>query len=198
MRVRKTMPPPIPVELQPHSEDWMRIAEIERGRLSEVLGANLVAVHHIGSTAILGICAKPIVDLIPEVVSLTQLDDARQQVCSLGYQWWGEYGMSGRRYCTLDDRDTGKRRVQLHCFAHNDSNIERYLAFRDYLRTHPEIACEYESIKINARELYPNDSYAYSRAKSNWVSAVESQALSWFRSQANPSNAVESSRRGRT
>jgi GrpB-like predicted nucleotidyltransferase (UPF0157 family) len=178
------MPRPIPVELQPHSQEWIRVAEIERGRLSDALGANLVSIHHIGSTAIPGICAKPIVDLILEVLNLNRLDDARQQVCSLGYQWCGDYGMTGRRYCTLDDRDTGKRRVQLHCFARGDTHIERHLAFRDYLRVHPAIAREYEMVKIHARELHPNDSSAYAAEKSTWVNTIELVALEWIRSQA--------------
>jgi|HubBroStandDraft_4_1064222.scaffolds.fasta_scaffold37829_2 GrpB-like predicted nucleotidyltransferase (UPF0157 family) len=178
------MPQPMPVELQPHSQEWTRLAEIERGRLSDVLRTNLVAVHHIGSTAIPGICAKPVVDLIPEVLSLSRLDDERQQVCSLGYQWWGEHGLTGRRYCTLDDRGTGKRRVQLHCFVRGDAHIERHLAFRDYLRAHPEIAGEYEAVKIHARDLHPNDSSAYADEKSTWVSTIELLALEWTRSQA--------------
>ena len=177
------MPQPIPVELLAHSDSWARLAEIERGRLTELLEVNLVAVHHIGSTAIPGIRAKPIIDLCPEVHVLSRLDEARLQLCSLGYQWWGEYGMRGRRYCTLDDQETQKRRVQLHCFERGDPNIERHLAFRDYLKAHPHAAHEYEAVKIYARELHPDDSYAYSEAKSAWISAIESLALTWFRSQ---------------
>ncbi|HEY4051455.1 MAG TPA: GrpB family protein [Acidobacteriaceae bacterium] len=177
------MPPPIAVELLPYSPDWARTAEMERGRLENVLGANLIAVHHIGSTAIPGICAKPIVDLMPEVQSLIQLDEARQQVCSLGYQWWAEYGMSGRRYCTLDEPSTGKRHVQLHCFERGNVHLERHLAFRDYLCAHPEIAREYETRKIKARALHPNDSHAYTDAKSAWITPTQIKALAWFRSQ---------------
>jgi len=57
------------------------------------------------------------------------------------------------------------------------------LAFRDYLKTHPEIARAYEVVKIRARDLHPKDSHAYSEAKSAWIATIESLALAWFRSR---------------
>ncbi|MEA2595537.1 MAG: hypothetical protein QOF01_2006 [Thermomicrobiales bacterium] len=110
------MPLPIPVELLPHDSAWMETAKWEAARLSEALGGNLSTVEHIGSTAIPMIRAKPILDLMPIVTSLTALDEARPRIEALGYAWWGEYGLPERRHCTLDDQATGHRRVQLHCY----------------------------------------------------------------------------------
>jgi GrpB-like predicted nucleotidyltransferase (UPF0157 family) len=177
------MPQSIPVELQPYSYRWAQLAEAEGNRLGEALRNNLVVVHHIGSTAIPGICAKPVIDLCAEVISVSRLDGEREQVCLLGYQWWGEYGISGRRFCTLDDQDTGKRRFHLHCFESGDLNIEQHVAFRDYLKAKSDIAREYESVKVRARELYANDSHAYSEAKSGWINSIISVAVAWYGSQ---------------
>src|SRR5947207_10854583 len=130
------MPAPIKVDLVPHSPDWALAAHREIVRLSNTLQSNLIAIHHIGSTAIPGIHAKPILDLMLVVRSLAELDAAKPLIEALGYQWWGEYGIAGRRYCNLDDQATGKRLVQLHCYQMENSQIERHLAFCDYLRSH--------------------------------------------------------------
>src|SRR5262245_38422331 len=130
------MPESIAVELVPHSSEWALQAQLERARLYQALEGNLVTVHHIGSTAVPCICAKPILDLLPVVQSLADLDLTQPVLESLGYQWWREYGIPGRRYCTLDDPVTGRRLIQLHCFQQGSPEIEKHLAFRDYLRSH--------------------------------------------------------------
>ncbi|WEK51120.1 MAG: GrpB family protein [Candidatus Kaistia colombiensis] len=175
------MPPPIPVDLQPHSPAWLDAAAREEQRLAEALGPQLIAVHHIGSTAIAGIVAKPILDLIPEVRSLEAFDACRLVLLHLGYEWWGEYGMAGRRYATLTDGATGQRCIQLHVFEQGSPHIERHLAFRDFLRAHPAKAREYEAVKLRSRDRHPHDSHAYSDAKSAWVQATEAEAIAFYR-----------------
>src|SRR5690606_8204860 len=101
-------PSPIRVELVPHDPAWARLARVEAVALHAALGDNLLAVHHIGSTAIAGIRAKPIVDLMPVVRAPTLLDASRAALEALGYRWWGELGLAGRRYCTRDDPASGQ------------------------------------------------------------------------------------------
>jgi GrpB-like predicted nucleotidyltransferase (UPF0157 family) len=177
------MPPPIPVELLPHSPLWRDAAAREGQRLAEALGTLLVAVHHIGSTAIPDIVARPILDLIPEVPSITALDARAPQLRALGYEWWGEYGMPGRRYATLTDGATGQRCVQLHAFETGSPHVERHLAFRDFLRANPARAREYEAMKLRSRDQHPGDSHAYSSAKSAWILATEAEAIAFYRSR---------------
>jgi len=177
------MPAPIPVELVPHSPVWAEQARIEGARLSSALGDTLIAVHHVGSTSIPGIAAKPILDLIPEVTSLDVLDAAQERVVALGFEWWGEYGTTGRRFCTLSDASTGKRLVHLHCFATGSPHIARHVAFRDYMRRHPDKARAYEAEKMRARDLNPDDSHAYTAAKSAWIVAAEAEALAEWQAE---------------
>lgn len=157
----------------------MACEEIER--ISPGFGTNLVSIHHVGSTAIPGICAKAILDLLPEVPDLDTLDGAKAAPENLGYEWRGEYGIAGRRYCTRNESASGARLVQLHCFQTGDSEIERHLAFRDYLRANAEISLAYDQEKRRCRDLHPDDSHAYTNAKAAWIDSVMPRALVFYR-----------------
>jgi GrpB-like predicted nucleotidyltransferase (UPF0157 family) len=170
------MPSPIKVLLMPHDRRWAGLATAEAERIQAATGTTFLAIHHIGSTAIPGIAAKPILDLLPVAKEMETLDAARSAIESLSYSWHGEFGLPGRRYCKLDDASTGERRIQLHCYAKGDPAIVSHLAFRDYLLERPEIAKAYEQEKWRCAEFHPQDSHAYSDCKSDWIRRI-SQSL---------------------
>jgi len=172
------VPPPIPVILAKYDPEWPRLAAGHSRRL-QALGSALVIVHHIGSTSVPGLAAKPIIDLMPVVSDLAELDQLRERVEALGYGWHGELGIAGRRYCTLDDQ-AGVRAVQLHIFQVNSPHVERHIALRDYLRAHPEIARAYENEKRRAQSLHPDDSHRYGDEKAAWIRDAEVKALDWY------------------
>src|ERR1700692_2751082 len=173
------VPPPIPVIFAAYDPEWPRLAAAHSRRLQAALGSALVIVHHIGSTSVPGLAAKPIIDLMPVVSDLSALDRLRGRVEALGYAWHGELGMAGRRYCTLDDQ-AGARAVQLHFFQANSPHIERHIALRAYLRAHPEVARAYENEKRRAQSLYPDDSHRYGDEKAAWIRDAEVKALNWY------------------
>lgn len=133
------------MRLVAHDPQWEGIAVRESERLLATVPA-LLAVHHIGSTAIPAIVAKPVIDLLGECVALATFDDVRPAVEALGYLWRGEYGLPGRRYCVRDDL-RGERLVHLHCYASGSPDIVRHLAFRDRLCGDPALAAEYGRLK---------------------------------------------------
>lgn len=170
------------VVLSPHDAAWSATARRESLKFQAALGEILIAVHHIGSTAIPGICAKPIIDLLPVVTDLASFDHASEALTQLGYQPKGEFGIPGRRYFTLES-PTGERLVHVHAFAEGDPNITCHLAFRDYMIDHPDESRAYEAEKRRCRDLHPNDSRAYSEAKSAWILDAEQRALRWHKAR---------------
>lgn len=142
-----------------------------------VLGELAVDVHHIGSTAIPGIRAKPVVDLLLEVTDLPSFEERRTVLEELGYAWWGENGVAARRFCTLDDVKSVRRIIHLHVFACASPDVTRHLAYRDLMNKEPKLAYEYECMKIECQRLHPDDSNAYSFCKAPWIKMVEARAI---------------------
>ncbi|MBN8615957.1 MAG: GrpB family protein [Deltaproteobacteria bacterium] len=169
------------VHISAYDPEWPRLAEREIARFASAVGARgLVAIHHIGSTSVPGLAAKPLIDLMPEVEHLAVIDRARTALEASGYAFWGEYGIAERRFCPRIAAD-GTRLVNVHCFACGDPGLARHLAFRDYLRAYPEMARAYADEKRRCAALHPDDPAAYSDAKGAFVRRVEADALAWWR-----------------
>ena len=176
------MPPPFAVTLVAHDPRWAEAAAAEAAGLHVLLGPLLEAVHHIGSTAVPGLRAKPILDLLPVVGDLRGLDRRRADLESVGFAWWGEFGLPGRCYATKDEPRSGRRLVQLHCYATGSPEIVRHLAVRDYLRRRPDTTAAYEREKVRCHAQHTNDSHQYGACKSAFIDAVEAAALAELRS----------------
>ena len=171
---------PIPVVLSPYDPKWPARAEALSKKLS-ALGPYLLKTHHIGSTSVPGLVAKPIIDMMAVVTDLQTLDQNRSQVEGLGFKWHGEFGIAGRRFCTLATEE-GARVSHLHFFQKDSLHVGANLLFRDYLRTHPAAARAYEREKRRAQYLQPNDTVAYSKEKAAWIEQTLTKALLWHTS----------------
>lgn len=174
------MLPPYAVRLLPHDPHWAEQASQEEARILEAVWPAIIEMHHVGSTAIPGIAAKPIIDLVGVGPNLDAIEEVRPKLEALGYAWHGEFGLEGRRFCTLSDPHTGLRRFHLHCYAVGDHSIHRHLAFRDYLRARPAVAEAYQAMKRDCAAKHPDDSHAYTDCKDRWIKRVEAEALKWF------------------
>ncbi len=96
----------------------------------------MLAILHMGSTAISGSKAKPIIDLLVEVASIERVDACQADMAALGYAAHGEYGIPGRRYFS---RSVGEQHTHhVHVYERGHEDIQRQLRFRDYLIAHPE------------------------------------------------------------
>ncbi|MDC9820336.1 GrpB family protein [Pectobacterium polonicum] len=158
------------VDYDPH---WVTNYATAARALAQALGAIAVRVHHIGSTAVPELPAKPVIDMLLEVVSLSELDRLDCVMIDLGYHPRGENGMAGRRYYTKGGE---ARTHHLHAFVVGNEHIQRHLAFRDYLRANPSVCAEYAAIKRAAALACDNDAAVYSQLKNDFIATHEARA----------------------
>ena len=163
--------------------DWPQRAADEIARWCAAVDG-LSEVHHIGSTSITGMPAKPIIDLMPVFVGGDAQLAAQSSIETLGYEWLGEYGLPGRSYARLDDLVTGHRQFQAHCYTLGHADIARHLAFRDALRANAALRAGYASVKSACAARHPEGGQAYGACKSAWIDKTEARALS--RTQETP------------
>lgn len=149
-------------------------AEADRWRATV---SGLIAVHHIGSTAVPGLPAKPILDLMPVFADTASADAARSSVEALGYDWMGPYGLEGRRYCRRSDPHNGVRLFHAHAYVQGHADIRRHLAFRDALLANGALRAAYTSVKAACAVRHPDLGADYGACKSGWINKAEARAL---------------------
>jgi len=171
------------VEVVPHNPRWRDVFEAEAKLVAAALGENVVAIHHIGSTAIPGIYAKPVVDLLIEVRVITEVDGRGSAMESLGYEVLGEYGIHGRRYFRRENRE-GIRTHHVHAFETGSAEVERHLAFRDYMIAHPADAQRYSELKRKLAGEHPQSFDAYMDGKDDFIKEIDRRAARWHASQS--------------
>ena len=165
--------------LEAYSDKWPAQFEHYALQLPAALGVdNLLAVYHIGSTSVPGLTAKPIIDMMPIVRDITLVERREVEMEDAGYSYWGEYGLPGRRYFTLDH--DGVRKVNCHIYQADNPERIRHIAFPAYLRAHPEICREYVEVKRAAIAAHNADINAYNDHKDPWIKAHEPLALAWY------------------
>ena len=157
---------------------WEKLFEEEKRLIASILGDNAAEIYHIGSTAVHGLAAKPIIDVMPVVYSLSAVDEAKGAFEQAGYEYLGEFGIKGRRYM----RKGGDERThQVHVFHVSDrQNVCRHLAVRDYLRTHPDEASAYAQLKKRLAAQFPYDIESYCDGKAQFVTELERKALQYY------------------
>lgn len=175
---------PHDVRVLPHDVRWGRIFAEEARSLRASFGPAAVAIHHIGSTSVRGIVAKPVIDVLLEASCVEALDaeDRLAAVRVRGYEAMGEFGIPGRRYFRRDI--AGRRAFQVHAFNAGSPAAGRHLAFRDFLRTHADVALRYSVLKEGLAAAHPNDMNAYIEGKNPFIEKTERRALAWRRFEA--------------
>ena len=161
----------------PHDPKWGTLFDEERRRLISRFGEMPISIHHIGSTSIPNIYAKPVIDILVDVANLEQIDAQNSAMISMGYEVMGEFGIPGRRYFRKDIE--GVRTFQVHAFQVGSDEIVRHLSFRDYLTEHPDEAQAYSDLKVSLIAQYDGNPDDYMDGKDEFIKEIERKAELW-------------------
>lgn len=171
------------IEVVKYDPTWVTAYAEEARRLADVFGNSLVATHHIGSTAVPGLAAKPIIDIAVVLRETRSIDRFSAPMEQLGYRVRGECldaeipGIPGRFYFSKDT--LGTRTHHVHVYADGHADIADKLALRDYLRAHPRRAAAYGAIKRELAIEHRHDNIGYMRGKDAFVKALIEEARQW-------------------
>ncbi|HEU5139398.1 MAG TPA: GrpB family protein [Bacillales bacterium] len=166
------------VEVTAYNVQWPLMFEQETKKLQEIFGPEIHEIHHIGSTSVKGLMAKPIIDIMPVVKGIDRIDDLDSAMIAIGYEPKGENGIAGRRYF---QKGGDYRTHHVHIYEWGNPEIERHIAFRNYLRAHPSVAKDYGNLKEKLSQRFPDDIESYIQGKEQLVLQIERQALLWSR-----------------
>ncbi|WP_223589282.1 GrpB family protein [Neobacillus bataviensis] len=164
------------VRLSEFNESWAIMFQEETQFLKTIFEDEIICFEHFGSTSVQGLKAKPVIDMMCIVKDIVKVDSYNDKMSELGYDVAGEWGIPGRR---LFRKGGDTRTHHIHFYQFDNTQIERHLIFRDYLRTHSEEAERYSRFKEKLAEQYENTS-EYSPAKKSFVKEMEQHALAWY------------------
>ena len=160
------------VRLEAHHEEWHQKFAEERERLLEAIDDHALCIEHVGSTAICGIVAKPILDMMVGIPKFEDGDDCVQPLEKLGYEYKGENGVPGRHFFGKGS----PRTHHLHMVVIDGKFWMHHLLFRDYLIGNRQIAEEYNRLKLTLAARFPRDRESYTNGKESFVERVLREA----------------------
>lgn len=160
------------VRIFPYDPKWPEKYEMERERLVALFPEAFLALEHVGSTAVPGMAAKPIVDMIGGVRSLEEADALLPVLCQNGYSTSAEFNATLADQRWLMKHAMGHRTHHLHLLIHKGGEWRRKIAFRNSLRMNPDVARRYQELKANLAEAMGSDREAYTSAKAEFVEEI--------------------------
>ena len=166
------------VVLSPYSDNWPTAFARFRAELVGAFAPIPVLIEHVGSTAVAGLVAKPVVDIVLGVRQLSDVESKIGTLAVLGYAYVSKYEreLPSRRYFVKSA--AGEHRVHLHAVVYRSPIWQQHLAFRDALRADSNLARQYAQLKLQLAAEFANDKAAYTDAKAPFIRAVLSALFS--------------------
>ena len=157
------------ISVVPYDPNWPDFFQKEAVLIKEALGTNCIAIEHTGSTSVPGLPAKPIIDMIPIVRNILEVDRCSKAMQALGYEIKGEHGMLFRRFFH-------KPTHNIHVYEEGHGEIERHINFRNWLRTHEEDKMRYANLKQELAKKFSTDIVSYCTGKEDFVMSIDAKA----------------------
>lgn len=158
-----------------YDPQWPAMFEAERVRIQQKLGHLVREIHHVGSTTVPGMKAKPEIDLLIVVNCISGIDAINSGMAELGYDVRGECGIEGRHYYSKNTQSVRTHKAHVCEISH--SNVTRQIAFRDYMRDHPKDAQEYAVLKMRLAKSNSKGMAEYLEGKQNYIEGIIRTAL---------------------
>ncbi len=158
------------VQLAPHSAQWKLAFEKEKEDLEMLLGDYIADIHHIGSTSVPDLSAKPIIDILVTLRSFSDMIHLEEKLREAGYEYW-EQGSTALRTLFVKGPEE-KRTHHIHFTEFQSAEWQKAFAFWNYLRAHPEVLKEYEQLKQHLAEQHPLDRDQYSKGKAGFIKEI--------------------------
>ena len=165
------------ITIQPYYPKWPQVFEKEKQLLQQHLKSHFLTLHHIGSTAVPGLGAKPIIDMILVIRHQEEIAKIISLLQEEKYHHLGKV-ISPRTEFFLKKESSPPQyhRFHLHTYVEGDSEIERHLLFREQLRNHPQKRNDYEQLKKQLAYHYYDNREKYNQGKTSWIRQQEELA----------------------
>lgn len=159
-----------------YDPQWPVLYEEEKNQILEAVGHKILAIEHVGSTAVPGLGAKPIIDMMAGVHHSSDAEECLPLLRDIGYTSVTPQPDDPDHYYCLGK---GPHSVgyHLHLMKFGSNSWEKHLLFRDYLRTNPDVANQYHDLKKEIVAKHGSDRATYNRAKTSFIEAVVAKAL---------------------
>jgi GrpB-like predicted nucleotidyltransferase (UPF0157 family) len=162
-----------------YNPSWVNQFNLLKNFLQEVFGNKAIEIEHIGSTAVEGMKAKPVIDVLVTVETIKDLEEQKEKMIEAGYEWAENY-IAPQTLIFFRVGEEGEKTDNIHVCEKDSPKARQLIIIRDYLRVHPKKAEEYSNLKEKNKELYPDDYPAYREAKSSFLKQIEKEAYKWF------------------
>lgn len=167
-----------------YNPEWVNQFGVIKNLLTEVFGSKALRIEHVGSTSILGMKAKPLIDVLVVVEKMESFEKEKDLMVADGYEWGEDY-IAPNTLLFFKLGVDGEKLENIHVFEKDAPKTRQFIMMRDFFRTHPEKVEEYSQLKETNARAFPDDYPAYRAAKAPFLSVIEKEAYELVKSITN-------------